>query len=91
MGCRAAVSSLLVRHARMLPLGYFFHHGLFLGPGDEGRLPHRQRVGALKKQHGRAIQDPGKESFAPGSHFESPWTTCHQSARSTRSALSSPV
>jgi hypothetical protein len=33
-------------------------------------LPHRQLVGVLKRLHGRALPDPGKESFAPGAHIE---------------------
>lgn len=31
-------------------------------------LPHWQQVGALKRQHGRGLPDPGKESFELGSH-----------------------
>ncbi len=33
-------------------------------------LPHRQLVGVLKRLHGRALPDPGKESFAPDAHID---------------------
>lgn len=33
-------------------------------------LPHKQRIGALKRQDSRALPDPGKESFAPGAHLD---------------------
>lgn len=38
--------------------------------GFSRSLPHKQLAGEPKRLHSRALPDPGKESFAPGSHSD---------------------